>query len=52
MQWRKLEPRSREQREAIKRRDRGQPLREIAWSYNAQISKVSRLGLFSENGGV
>ena len=32
-----------QQREAIKRRDRGEPLREIAESYNVSHSTISRL---------
>jgi len=33
-----------QQREAIKRRDRGEPVREIARSYNVHHSTISRLG--------
>ncbi|MGH6678384.1 MAG: helix-turn-helix domain-containing protein [Bradyrhizobium sp.] len=31
-------------KEAIKRRDRGEPVREIARSYNVSHSTISRLG--------
>ena len=38
----KLNPQ--QQREAIKRRDRGEPLRDIARSYNVSHPTISRLG--------
>jgi IS30 family transposase len=39
----KLTPHQR--REALKRRDRGEPVREIARSYNVNASTISRLAI-------
>jgi hypothetical protein len=39
----KLTPR--QQREAIRRRDRGEPIRDIARSYNVSLPTISRISV-------